>query len=265
MQCRLCRTFVRQKKSNLMIETAPWYLEWKFWSAFVAALALLLSQLPPVHLWFRRARLDLEVYARIAITHKVGNPNATAHVILTNTGGRKLRVKCIKLSFKRNGTHAFSLPAQNYYEKVDSKGAIIFTPFSLKPNEEWSHSCNFLNFFNREDEKRYRVMESRLRADIQEKRAAEPNALAEADAALVSTLLTFFDQKFMWAPGEYELSIEIHADRLTKSKAYRFTIFESESDELRALATQYKYGAGVYWDRSDIPQSLWLELHEVQA
>lgn len=245
-----------------MIEGVPWYLEWKFWSAAIAALALLLSQLPPVHLWFRRANLDLEVYSRIAISHKVGNPNATAHIILINTGGRKLRVKSVALVFKRNCTHEFSLPVQNYYENADSKDAIIFTPFTLQPNEEWSHSCNFLNFFNREDEKKYRIMESKLRADIQEKRIAEPNVLAEADASVVVPLLAFFEQKFMWSPGEYELSIEIQTDRLTTSKAYRFTIFESESDELRALTTQYKYGAGVYWNRSDIPQLLWLELHE---
>jgi len=36
----------------------PAYLDWKFWSAIVALLALVLSQLPPLHLWFRPRRLE---------------------------------------------------------------------------------------------------------------------------------------------------------------------------------------------------------------
>jgi hypothetical protein len=108
-------------------------------------------------------------------------------------------------------------------------------------------------------------MESRLRTDIQEKRTAQPDVLAEADPNIVAPLLEFFEEKFVWSLGEYEVSIEVNADRLTKTKRFRFTIFESESEELRALTNQYKFGAGVYWHRQDIPQSLWLELHEILA
>jgi len=80
-----------------MSEAAPFYLDWTFWTAVVAAVALILSQLPPVLSWFRRAKIDIEVYSRIGLSHKIGNPNASMHIILSNSGGRALRIKKVSL------------------------------------------------------------------------------------------------------------------------------------------------------------------------
>lgn len=68
-------------------ETIPLYLDWSFLAVVVAAIAIVLSQLPPVHLWFRSARLDIEPYSRIHITHRVGNPNIQLHLILAMLAG----------------------------------------------------------------------------------------------------------------------------------------------------------------------------------
>lgn len=65
----------------------PVYLDWSFWAVVVAAIAIVLSQLPPVLRWFRRTRIDLETYSRILITHKFGNPNLQLHLILTMLEG----------------------------------------------------------------------------------------------------------------------------------------------------------------------------------
>ena len=54
----------------------PVPLDWTFWSAVVAFLALVLSQLPPLHILFRRAKLDAEGHSQMRITHNIGNPNA---------------------------------------------------------------------------------------------------------------------------------------------------------------------------------------------
>lgn len=89
------------------------YLDWKFWSFAVSFLALLISLLPHTKR-LKRARLDCDVYQKIHISHKVGNPNAQAHIILTNVGGREVRVKGMALKFQRNGAELFPLPAGNY-------------------------------------------------------------------------------------------------------------------------------------------------------
>ena len=96
--------------------SAPFYFDWTFWAAAWALVAIVLSQLPPLHLLIRPKRLDVEVHSRIGITHKVGNPNASVVVSIRNTGGRELRVRGLSLDISRDGKPLLGLPAQNYFE-----------------------------------------------------------------------------------------------------------------------------------------------------
>lgn len=231
---------------------APFYLDWKFWSVVVSFLALALSQLPPIHIMLRRAKLDVEAYSRIHLTHRVGNPNAQLHLIISNIGGREVKVKSIAINFKRGNEDQFTLPAQNYLQEPGDKDTVLLTSFKLKPKDEWAHIVNFLNFFSRTHEKSLRQLESNLKNDIFEKKALTENKdkVVEAEAVNVQPITAFFHDKFRWEPGEYELSLEIqtepqHAD---VSKRYRVTLFESDSTELRSYSEDYKYGAGVFWN-----------------
>jgi hypothetical protein len=230
----------------------PLYLDFSFWAALVAAIAIILSQLPPVHLWFRKARLDIEPYSRIAIMHKVGNPNAQLHLILTNSGGRSIRVKGITLKIRRDGKDVAILPAQNYLQNPDDKSTVLFTSFPLKPKEEWAHIVNFLNYFSRADEKKYRSMESKLRENIVElvKLPENKDRIVEVEDKFVSPFIEMFNEKFIWNPGEYEVAILVNttSEKANIEKKYRFTIFESDSNELSKVKDDYKSGDGINWD-----------------
>lgn len=150
--------------------TTHLYSNWSFWAVLVSAIAVLLSQLPPVRLWFKKAKLDIEMYSKISITHKVGNPNLQVHLIINNIGGRKIRVKGISASIKKDGKLVATLPAQNYLESQSSQNTLLFTPFSLAPSQEWAHIINLLNFFNREDEQEYRGLEAKMLANYRSKK-----------------------------------------------------------------------------------------------
>ncbi len=76
----------------------PLYLDWSFWAVVVALAAVILSQIPPIKELIKKAKLDLEVHSKILITHKVGNPNLQLHLLITNIGGRKIRIKDIRVS-----------------------------------------------------------------------------------------------------------------------------------------------------------------------
>lgn len=227
----------------------PFYLDWKFWSAAIALLALVLSQLPPLHILFRRAKLEIEAYSQMHLTHKVGNPNAQLHLILSNSGGRELRIKELELHFARDNEDNFTLPAKNYLQHPADKDAVLFTSFKLKPGEEWAHIVNFLNFFSRQEDKRYRQLESTLRQDILRKREglANQNDDVPADEANVAPLQTFFDQKFRWKPGEYTVTLRVRTEPelTTPDKQFRITLFESDSKELEDYRNDFKYGYGV--------------------
>jgi hypothetical protein len=74
------------------VSAGPFYLNWTFWSFAVALVALAFSVGPLLWRLLRPPKLELELQDRIALTHKVGNPNLQAHFIVRNVGGRAVRV-----------------------------------------------------------------------------------------------------------------------------------------------------------------------------
>ena len=230
----------------------PLYLNWSFWAVVVAAIAILLSQLPPVHVLLRRAKLDIETYSRISLTHRVGNPNLQLHLVLSNTGGRSVKVNGISATIKKDANQVATLPAQSYLQNPTDTTPLVFTRFSLKPKEEWAHFVNFLNYFSRSDEKKYRYAQSQLRAEVLEKKKEPQNkdVIVEVGEEFITVFIEMFDGKFLWFPGEYEMCISIEAKppRACIEKKYRFTLFESDSDELSKVREDYKFGDGIYWD-----------------
>ena len=237
----------------MSIDVTPFYLDWTFWAAFLALLAIVLSQLPPLHLLLRPQRLDVEVHSRIGITHKVGNPNANVVVSIRNTGGRELRIRNLSLEVSRDGRPLAILPAQNYFETPSSQSSVLFVPFALKPGETWAHNVVFLNLFDRLTEKQFRENLSILSFDIRKKLSArsgsDHNAVI-ADRVFVQPFFDMFEKLFVWLPGEYvfELTVNAEPGSASYSKKYRFTLFESDTSDLRKHREDYQFGGGLAYD-----------------
>ena len=251
------------------IFTNPIYLDWSFWAVIFAVIAIVLSQIPPIHLLLKRSRIDFEVYSKINITHTVGNPNIQLHLIISNIGGRKVKIKGITAKIIREDNLVTTLPAQNYLQNLNDKSAVLFTTFSLNPSEEWGHLVNLFKPFDREEERGYRKMERDLKLNIFEKDsqvATKPKKFIEADSKYVNPFVKFFEKRFVWKSGEYELFISIQTDQshVDIEKAYRFTLFESHEEELRTITHEYKYGAGIYWtpETQTIPTSVIVAITE---
>ena len=231
----------------------PFYLDWTFWTVVASFVAIVLSQLPPVHLLLRPKRLEVEVHSRIQITHKIGNPNVCLHVRVGNTGGRELRIRALQLNLSRDNKPLLSLPAQNYFETPSAQSSVLFVPFSLKPGEHWSHIVNFLNFFDRATEKLYRESESNLASDIRQKiqaKVVDDKRLVIAEPSLVTPFTQLFNKLFIWEPGEYvvELVVEAQPGSASYTKKYRFTLYESDTAELRRHIEDYPSGGGIYYN-----------------
>ncbi|MFC3108238.1 hypothetical protein ACFOFO_09730 [Undibacterium arcticum] len=236
-----------------MPPTHPFYVDWTFWAVIVALLAVLLSQLPPVHILLRPKRLEVEVHSRLQVTHQVGNPNVGLYVNIANTGGRELRVRRVQVDVSRDGKYLGALPAQNYFETPSSQSSVLFVPFSLKPGEHWGHAVNFLSFFDRQTEKLYRQNQSALDADIRRKLDARPKGdeqIVVAEQSLVAPFTALFDRLFIWEPGEYVFALSVNADPGSASytKKYRFTLYESDTLALRKNAEDYQYGGGISYN-----------------
>ncbi|MEO8188534.1 MAG: hypothetical protein ABI580_14355 [Burkholderiaceae bacterium] len=237
----------------MSLQVTPLFLDWTFWAAVLALVAIVLSQLPPLHLLFRPKRLEVEVHSRIGVTHKVGNPNASMVVSIRNTGGRELRVKGLVLNIARDGKPLLSLPAQNYFETPSSTSSVLFVPFTLKPGETWAHSVAFLNVFDRLTDKYFRERLSALDSDIRQKlreRPQDDNNAVAANSFLVRPFLELFEKLFVWLPGEYVVELQVHAEPGSASytKKYRFTLYESDVADLRSHLDDYKFGGGLAYN-----------------
>ncbi len=228
----------------------PFYLDWTFWAAVLALIAIVLSQVPPILLLLRPKRLEVEVHSRIGVLHKVGNPNARIVVGLRNTGGRELRVRSLVIDISRDSKALITLPAQNYFELPSSQSSVLFVPFSLKPGETWMHSVFFLNFFERLVEKQFREDLSALDSNLRQKyavRSTGDNSLVVAEAALVQPFNMLFDKLFVWLPGEYVVNLTVNAEpgSASFSKKYRFTLYESDTAALKQETEDYPSGVGL--------------------
>ena len=228
----------------------PFYLDWTFWAAVLALVAIVLSQLPPLRILLRPKRLEVEVHSRILVTHMVGNPNASVVISIRNTGGRQLRVRALRLVITRDGKPLLSLPGQNYYESPSAQSSVLFVPFTITPGESWAHSVAFLNFFDRQAEKRFRESVSALDANIRKKLRERPEgdkSAVVAEQELVQPFFDLFKQLFVWQPGEYvaELIVDAEPGSASFTKKYRFTLYESDTADLKAQLEDYPYGGGL--------------------
>ncbi|MBX9726739.1 MAG: hypothetical protein K2X09_05685 [Rickettsiales bacterium] len=231
----------------------PWYLDWKMWSLLVSIPAFVISLLPYAKK-LKRAKLDCDVYQKTYLTHKVGNPNAQLHVMLTNVGGKEIRVKGMALDFKRTGDALFTLNAMNYLHTPSDTNGILMTLFRIKPGDEWSHYVNFYSDTSAQDQRDFRAFRQALAADTLTKREGLPSNApdVELDVAKVAPALAYFARKFKWFAGEYEVTLRIlTTNDLALEKKLRMTLFETDAKELEEVKEKIKFGFDVF--KNDAP------------
>jgi hypothetical protein len=233
----------------------PFYLDWTFWSFVAAAVAVVLSQLPPVRQWRTRARIEVDVYGRLVVDHLLGFPNLAAVIGIRNTGGRSARVHAVNAVLRRNGQVLSTVRGATYYMTPESKDGVIFTPYQSGPGHEWVHTIHFVERLAQNEDRDLGQLRADVRLDIsnklREREANDPGNpnMVEASDALVQRMSAVFNQRFVWVPGEYEVEIQVMADdALAATRRYRFTLYESDVRQLRDEFDRYRFGFVVALD-----------------
>lgn len=67
---------------------------------------------------------------------------------------------------------------------------------------------------------------------------------------MVKPFLDLFERLFVWFPGEYVVELTVNAEpgSASFSKQYRFTLYESNSAELKSHVEDYPYGGGLSYN-----------------
>ena len=62
----------------------------------------------------------------------------------------------------------------------------------------------------------------------------------------------------------YKLTIKIQTDQTLAdlSNSYRFTLFESHTEQLREIVQYFKYGGGVWWDPKGVQSAVIVDIKE---
>jgi hypothetical protein len=230
----------------------PFYSDWKFWSFIASGVAIVLSQLPPIRILVQSMGLTVEAYSQLFVTHKYGNPNGQLHLIVLNSGGRKVRVSGITLQITPGTGKPFSMPAAAYYQKQGDTSTVLFTPFTVLPGEEWAHITCFFPSLTRADDKLIRDSKAVLRNDLHAKRELleDKKERVTAEPESVAPFIDLSNRQFKWLPDEYEMAVSFTTDppNAVADQRFRFVLFESDTKEMRSVEAEYKYGGGIFFE-----------------
>lgn len=100
-------------------------------AVYVAIMALIASQFPPVHTYFQSAQADLRLAKTAGITHSFGNTEIIAQITASNEGEIPFKIEQIWCELE-GGNASLSMNGDRYYlERVTDNNIIIGEYFPL--------------------------------------------------------------------------------------------------------------------------------------
>lgn len=228
------------------MDSLPFYQNPTFWSFVASIVAIALSQLPKISFWFKNKKIDFELHNKITVNHWVGIPTLNVFLGLSNKGYSSIKIRSIGLTIIRDGK-VLKLKCNSFYESTTSQVANLFFPFELSSSESWDHICWFGIDLERNKEQKLKNTYMAIDMNINDKIRLNgvSNQLVEADEEIVRKLIELKNENFFWETGEYLLEINFETlPFVNVTRKVRFTLFESDIQELSDYSNDYKYGAG---------------------
>ncbi len=237
---------------------SAWLTDPTAWGTVVAAIAVVLSQIPPLKVYFQRAHLKLSFPDRFTVLHHLGNPQIMMLVTLENVCARKVTVTKMEGLLLPPTGPAVVLPGQQYISRqLPGAGQLppelLLVGISLKPDESWGENVRFFASFSEDEEDYVNRIIGGMKKDIWNKQMARQMAGSlfptETDEKLVADATAFFTHKFWLTKGNYTFLIAARDERgqLLAVQGTEFTLYENSISAMREATEEYKYGAGVYY------------------
>ncbi|BDU36562.1 hypothetical protein [Vibrio nigripulchritudo] len=233
------------------VPVPEFYLDWQFWSAVAAYIALALTLFPKIKMLLIKGKLTIDKHGKVSVFHGVGTPNLNVFLILRNVGGKSISIQKLEMIVEKADEGSFVLNGDLYYVNPHDTQSTLLTPMRIEVGQEWSHTVQFYLPWERSKEKKYRKIQSKVRDAISEQVRSNPQRdeteLFTASSEDIDELMSMFDQNFKWTEGEYNIQVvaKDNEDNILATSKSRFTLFESDSEDLRSWADEYKYGFGI--------------------
>lgn len=240
-----------------------WLTSTEFWTAFIAAIALIFSQFPPIKQMIKGKRLRWAVADRIGLTHVSGNTNMSIWLDLENVGGRTITIRKIACLVLRGQVKVQTLIAKTYWLTESlSRNKEVEIPISeivLKPGDRWSGYLHFWDTqsWTQDIQSKISSLTTKIKDDIETKLSERANLhpeipsseLVEAGEELVREFTNLTKTLYKIEIGDYELLFTAHEDFSApplRLSGFNITVYEKDSRDIYKDADDYKYGYGVY-------------------
>ncbi|MEZ9019855.1 hypothetical protein AB6E79_23315 [Vibrio lentus] len=249
------------------MEEIEWYFDWQFWSSIVAFVALGLSQCPPLRVLLRKGKLTLEKYGMMYVYHGTGCPQTNFFLIFKNEGGKTINIHSMEMIVNRKDANGFVLKGTGYLVNQSDFNFVMLAPFDLASGDVWAHTIHFNEVWDRSTQRKYKYLHAKIRDTITEKNKNTPPELGKLNTANeedIKSIEEFCNTQFKWEDGEYEMQILVKDknNNILVSDSSRFTLFESDTDDLKAWAEDYKYGNSVHLPASPKQVGVWVNMSE---
>ena len=261
-------------------------------SLLIAAIAVLLSQFPPVYQWFETANLQIKIERKFVLSSDIFRaPSINKHYSVTNIGKAPGRIKSLRLFItSSNGDVLYETSAQAY--RLRSLGPFDrhkweeFSEIGLNPSRNWSHLVSFGRPLNnpaleeiqaiqseineKRDEWKYRMEDEGHRVDSLDYDGPDfvlPEKYSERLSAIAKKNIPWLQE------GGYRLyEVTLSGDDGRKSMGYNFKIQKqhirqfSRSLDRRLSSLDYGYTPFVvfeiYPNEEGLPKSVEKRLAE---
>jgi len=206
-------------------------------SVFIALVALVLSQLPPLKYLLRKRQIIITTPDFFKLNHAWGNATIWMFLAIHNRGGRDVTIARIHCLMTNSDEFHLDLPSQTYMAGGTQELQLGW--ISLKPEEHWSETVGFWKVWSEAEERKANQILSKIRTNM---RSQQPSPTVEAEA--LAEARSVFENKFKLDEGSYQLFISALSEsgEVITVRGFDFTLFESDIQNLRALIDHYKTG-----------------------
>ena len=241
----------------------------------VAALAVVLSQFPPLMTYYASPEFELVADSPINVSHNLGEIVLSPYLQIKNSGDAEGTVSKIELIVSKKGDSSFKkgMRAQIYYLKPSaiSPGQlpvqIPFSNISIQPGETWEA---YVDFFKAHDvSRRGKIAEFRERVSSEflesQKQRSNKQGIVYFEPPTISddlfNRIKSHTEKELspFVIGQYSLHLKLYSKSDQEpdlQKCYLFTVFEGDLREMDRITGMYRTGLGIispYFHRIGFP------------
>lgn len=208
-----------------------WLQDPKMWSVFVAFLALILSQFPPIRELIKGVRVNINIPEHFLLQHYLGAIQTNLFVEIYNTGGKTITISKLDCFISDMEGKSWHIPGRSYFSRQPppQQGTtwpeFLLGSIRLKPGESWNENTRCYRLWTESEEEEVNNIVLGIQESIYRKLPSP--IFVDAEEKVVEKAKSFFRQKFDLHKGNYKFFIAALSSNnsILVVQGYDFTLF----------------------------------------